>query len=588
MGLLLAAVILLGVTPGHSQAIPYEQNPMRLGQKALDNDQLEEAINQFRAAVKDSPDSFRPRYWLGEALRLNGNLGEARSTFEQAIKLDPTASDGYAGLGNTALAIGDTALAVQSFRKAIQINNSYWDAHYGLGRIALANGDTSGARDHFRHGENKSDEGEILYATGMGMLALAQGKTDEAELFLLKAKAERPNNSEIRRALADLYVAKNVPGLAIAEYEKAVELQPRNAQVRYELGRLYVRTKLYNDGLKEFQEVTKIDSTYTDAYMQMGRLYARAKRWQEAAWSFGRFVTFKPTAEAYTLLAEAHREDGKTRASCAALAEAAKLDAASPLLLRDLARCRFDVRDTTQAAADYDVLLAGNPQVLEGQDYLNIGKTCLNRKQTDRAREHFLQAAAIDSTLRDVHFYLGYMDLVAKNFESSASHFDREIAANPKSLNSYMYRGMALIQIKRTEEAITSMRTAIEIDSTFFQGRLWLGQTLASADSLKAAGEQYKKALELKEGNPDALRGLGFVYLRQKRYDEAIGPLKQAVDAQPDNVQGYVWYGQGLLLAGRTPEAKTVFQRVLTKDPGNKDAQSGLNVIKAREEQGGE
>jgi superkiller protein 3 len=583
---LLAVAILLATAPGSSRAIPYEQNPMRLGQKALEQDSLDVAIRHFRKAVQGSPDSFRPRYWLGEALRLNGNLTEAKKTFEDAIKLDPSASDGYAGLGNTALASGDTVMALQSFQKAIQISKDYWEARYGLGRIALARGDTTGARQHFSYGENKNDEGEILYSTGMGLLKLAEGRTDEAEIFLTKAKAKRPNSPEIRRALADLYVAKNVPGLAIAEYEKSIELQPLNAQLHYELGRLYVRTKLYNDGLTQFHRVSELDSTYADAYLQMGRLYNAAKKWTEAAWAYGRYVTYSPTSEGFLLLSQAHREAGSLRASCQAIAEAARLDSAKPEIVRDLARCQYDVRDTAQATASYERLLAESPQVLEGGDYRNLGKTYLERKQNDSARPMFQQAAVMDSTLRDVHFYLGYMDLVAKSFATAVEHFDREVVLNPNSVNSFMYRGMAQLQMKDTDGALASMRQAVVVDSTYFQGWIWLGQTLASAKQFRESEEAYRRAELLKPGNAEALRGIGFVYLSQKRYEDSLVPLRRAVDAEPKNIQGLVWYAQALLLLNRIDEAEPVFKRVLSFDSGNKDAQKGLDFIKAKRERG--
>ena len=584
LALLVVAIVAIG-SPRTASAIPYEQNPMRLGQKALEEGKIDEAIAQFRKSVKDSPNSFRPRYWLGEALRLNGNLTEAQKTFEEAIQLDATASDGYAGLGNTALAIGDTTMALQAFSRATQIDKGYWEAHYGLGRIALARGDTTSARDHFRFGEKKEDEGEILYATGMGLLQLAQGKVDQAELYLTKAKASRPNNSEIRRALADLYVTKNVPGLAIAEYEKGIELQPKNAQLHYELGRLYVRTKLYNDGLTEFRKVSEIDSTYADAYLQMGRLYNAAKKWSESAWAFGRYVTYKPTSEGFILLAEAHREAGSLKASCQALSEALKYDSASPELARDLARCQFDVKDTANAVPGYEQLMTANPEVLEGIDYKNLAKIYLDRKRNDRARPLFEQAALRDTTLRDVHFYLGYMDLVGKNYESSVQHFDAEVRINPSSVNSYAYKGMALQAMKQNDAAIESMRRVVEIDSTYVQGWLWYGQSLAAAEKYREAEEAYRKVLELKEGSADALRGIGFIYLMQKRYDDALPVLRRAVEADPSNLQGQVWLAQCLLLLNRDDEAEQAFQRVLARDSGDKDAQKGLQVIKARRDQ---
>jgi tetratricopeptide (TPR) repeat protein len=60
---------------------------------------------------------------------------------------------------------------------------------------------------------------------------------------------------------------------------------------------------------------------------------------------------------------------------------------------------------------------------------------------------------------------------------------------------------------------------------------------------------------------------LGAVYLRQKRFEEAVAEAKQAVALDPNNADAYVRLAENLSVAGRPSEALGFVQQAMRLNP---------------------
>jgi len=60
------------------------------GLRLLMNDEINKALNIFRAAIKMAPDSVKSHYWYARALMAAGRVADAVAEFKKVIKLDPT------------------------------------------------------------------------------------------------------------------------------------------------------------------------------------------------------------------------------------------------------------------------------------------------------------------------------------------------------------------------------------------------------------------------------------------------------------------------------------------------------------------
>jgi cytochrome c-type biogenesis protein CcmH/NrfG len=66
---------------------------------------------------------------------------------------------------------------------------------------------------------------------------------------------------------------------------------------------------------------------------------------------------------------------------------------------------------------------------------------------------------------------------------------------------------------------------------------------------------------------PEALIGLGNIYIQQGEYGTAIDALQQAVESLPDSREAYYALGSAYAQSGDIDEACETYQHFLTLDP---------------------
>jgi Tfp pilus assembly protein PilF len=170
--------------------------------------------------------------------------------------------------------------------------------------------------------------------------ALGQGQTDLAVQDLTSLRDQNPESAEVRLGLGRAQIARRDADAALAELQKAVELDPKNAEAQYQLGYVYQVMKqnpqaaldpyekavaadpgsaLYRTSLgavltdlgqtdRAVEELTKVTTSegYTgwQAYLYLGAAELKASHFKEAAAALEKAVAAKPdNAQAEAFLA---------------------------------------------------------------------------------------------------------------------------------------------------------------------------------------------------------------------------------------------------------------------------------------------
>jgi len=106
-----------------------------------------------------------------------------------------------------------------------------------------------------------------------------------------------------------------------------------------------------------------------------------------------------------------------------------------------------------------------------------------------------------------------------------------------------------------------------------------IGQLQFKKANYVAAEEAYKKAVEVKPGYLDAVRGLSDTYMRTRRGAEASALALQYTTDNPGDAEGHFLYGLVLFNTGKQPEAAGVFAKVIELDPSNNDVHYYMGMI---------
>jgi tetratricopeptide (TPR) repeat protein len=571
-----------------------DEDPIRVGNKALAAGQLQEAQGAFLQAVADGYQVYRAKLGLAEVAVRQGRYEEAEPLFREAIDLRQQDKDAFpeahAALGLLLLRKGRQAEARQELEEALKEDHDLWPAQYGLARFALAEQKWEEARKLLEKGSSRHGvgEGEDLYHHGMALYYLGKGQLQDAEKESLLALHQNPMDPQYGLLVARIYKQHGAPTLAIEAFEKTLKtpgLQP-TAPMLHTLGQLYQEVGRYNEARQEYTRAVEIDSTYAPALADLARLFQMADQPDLAARTYLRYVMIEPDdLQALLGLAETCLETGRYGQAVEAARAAMALDDTSMPAKKAFARAGLHSREDgvrAQAAQIFSAL----PDTVgwQASDLVALASYQIDRKQYDQARASLEQALALDAKQPNAYFQLGVIDLTTGRPQQAVERLERAIALDVDSPAFYLNLGIAYFQLQQVDKAIPQFRRALKLNQDLTVGRLLLAQGLAVSGSVEEAQTQYERVLKAEPRNAKALRGLGFCYIRQAKYVQAARTYQDATAAEPGSADGWAGLGHAYLGQEDYAAAEKAFAKARSIDPDNPTMKKGLELLaKARE-----
>ena len=102
---------------------------------------------------------------------------------------------------------------------------------------------------------------------------------------------------------------------------------------------------------------------------------------------------------------------------------------------------------------------------------------------------------------------------------------------------------------------------------------------LQQREELVAAGELYRRVLEMAPSHPHALHYAGVLAHQQGRSNEAIGLIERSISLEPDRADYYNNLGIVLQSTGRLDDAIVAYEHAIDIDPSHANAYSNLGVL---------
>ena len=189
-------------------------------------------------------------------------------------------------------------------------------------------------------------------------------------------------------------------------------------------------------------------------------------------------------------------------------------------------------------------------------------------------------AVETDPGSSQAHFLLGQAYNRTDDLLKAREEFLTVLALDPENAAAHHNLGVTYFQLQDLESAVAEFKAALEIDpedpDTHYQlGAAYLNLALLGADAMASADagllaqavDEFEFALEMEADMPEALIGMGNVYILQGDYPAAIDALQQATERGPDLPQAYYALGQAYAQNGDTTSACEAYSRFLALDP---------------------
>ena len=264
----------------------------------------------YREAMAADPKALGPVIGLAGVLRQTRRAAEAEPMLKKVIEASPGAVEAYKeltrvkiALGRAQDALGEANLAAAMADNDPEARGLVVEVKVARALQALGEGQTDLALQDLTQLRDQNPESATV-RLGLGRVQIARRDTASALAELQKAVELDPKSAEAQYQLGyvQLFMKQNAAG-ALGPFEKAVALEPGNAQYRTSLGAALSEANQLDRAVEELTKVTGADGYKGwDAPFYLGAAQLKAKRYKEATSAFERSLSAKPDnaqAEAY-------------------------------------------------------------------------------------------------------------------------------------------------------------------------------------------------------------------------------------------------------------------------------------------------
>jgi type IV pilus biogenesis/stability protein PilW len=176
----------------------------------------------------------------------------------------------------------------------------------------------------------------------------------------------------------------------------------------------------------------------------------------------------------------------------------------------------------------------------EAVQYFKLGQADFSEGKNQQAIENLKRSLKLDSKNADVHNFLGVVYLLLSDFPSAEKELEDALKLNPYLTDAKNSLGAVYMKTERPGKAREIFEEALN-DKTY----------------------------------PDPekiLYNLGTLDLEAKRYPEALDAFQRAVVANAAYAKGYFGLARVYAETGRTQDARTNYQKVISLDPKSPEA----------------
>ena len=219
----------------------------------------QEANNEFRTAVSESPNNANDRVRWGRLLHERFNNKDASDLFREALQRDPKNAQAYLGLALVS-ADGFDNKAVEEAKKAIELDPKLVEAHELMARLALEDYDTKAAAAEADEALKISPEALDAMAIHAAIEVLGDRSPDA---WVAKVRQVNPTYGEAYAVIAHHLTLNMRFEDSIGYYRKAIEADPRLWSARSELGIQLMRFGQTDEPLQQLEMC--YDNGYRDA-----------------------------------------------------------------------------------------------------------------------------------------------------------------------------------------------------------------------------------------------------------------------------------------------------------------------------------
>ena len=333
---------------------------------------------------------------------------------------------------------------------------------------------------------------------------------------------------------ASRHIAQQQFDEAVAVCEQALKLQPRFLPTYSTLGLAKQLQGKLDEAKFWYTKALNLKPDWAEVHANLGTVYVQQQQWRDALQSYQTALHFKPN---------------------------------QAIIYQSLYTVFINLNQPEEATNAWYQALILEPQSVAPQDYIDFGKTLIEKGKLEPAIELYRKGVEIYPSLPQSHYGLAEALSRKQQWEEAIAAYNQAIILNPNSNLFYQGLADALVQQKNYEQAIANYQKAIELSPDFSWTYHQLGNALSEQERWEEATVAYYQGIGLNPKFFGSYYKLGEICSKTGKHEEAINWYRQALEINPDSFWLHFTLGNALCETQEFDEALTEYYQAIEFEP---------------------
>ena len=557
-------------------------DPERTKKEHFDNaerfmaaDKVQEAIVEYRNALRDDPRFGEARFKLAEAYAVSGNANQAFREFVRAADLMPQNNEAQIRAATYLIAAGSFEDAKTRIQPVIDRDPTNAQAQLVLGNALMGLKDLDGAIREIEEAIKLDPERGYAYSS-LAAARLAQGDRSQAKAALEKAVEVEPNSTRARLALAYFHWATNDVVGAEEAYKRAVAINPKDNLANRSIAAFYAGTN--RPQMAEPYLKSLADTGNTAAVLQLADFYMALRRTADAAALLTPLSKDPAQASEAEVRLAAIAYAGSDRAKGHALVDAVigrePRNVRALLMKAQWLRAEGKPREALERA---QAAVKSEPNSAE--THFALGMVQADLRMRKEAIAEFGEVLRLNPRASRAQVFLSRLNLIEGEPDSAVTFAEGALTNAPRDPEARLSLVRGLLgrrDVARAEQELAPLLKAFPQIGTLHAVD---GNVKVRKKDYAGARKAFVRALELAPKSTEALAGLVSLDLFEKKPADARARVDQRLAQEPNSVELLMLASQVYSNQRDFTRAEASLRKAIQSDAGTSRAYSMLASV---------
>jgi tetratricopeptide (TPR) repeat protein len=415
-----------------------------------------------------------------------------------------------------------------------------------------------------------ADPNSNFLNNGLAELYYRTGHVKDAIVAAQAQISKNPNNLDAHKLLGNIYLrslgegdqgqpSSDVLKLAIAEYEKIVQLEPKSIEDHLLLGQLYSFAHESQKAENQFAIAQKIDPGSEETALNLARLYTGQGDAKRAIKILSDLPEGDQTAKTEYVLGASYDQEKDTKSAIAAYRKSLDLEPDNLDVERALAKDLLDDNQLSAAQDAYKDIAAGDPS--DPEAYLRLSEIERRQGNYDEALATLKKAKELVPDSLEISFNEGLLDDALGHYDESTQIFEKLVASSEHTTGSYSDQ-------EKNNRSLFLDRLAI-----VYREQNKTDQAIAAYQKMASLGGDYEQ--HAYESEVDTYRDM-------HDYNKAADAAREAAAKRPKNRDLQLMLAEQLTDSGQVEEGIALAKAQLNNSPSDLAVYRALTTIYTR------